>query len=96
MAFNLVFVGTVSAANSAVAAMQAQPGNAAEAAAVARLIPYIQTEINAMGAANSVSVYIAGMHNEKTLYMDVNIDKATPLPLKPGDLVQLSNASPAN
>ena len=96
MAVQLTFTGTVAAAQAAVAAAQAQPGNAAEAASLARLIGPIQTEIAQMNAANQVLVSMFMSHTEKTWTMEVQVDKATPLPLKPGDFIQLSNQSPAN
>ena len=96
MSCQLTFGGTSAAAQTAVAAVQAQPGNAAEAACLARLIPAIQTEIAQMNAANQVLVSMFLSHTEKTFSIDLQVDKATPLPLKPGDIIQLSNQSPAN
>lgn len=81
-------IGTVATVNAAIAAMQAQPNNAAEAALVTRLITFLQTEVNNMGAVNQLQVYIEASHTEKTCQINVIIDKATPFA---GQVVQLQN-----
>jgi hypothetical protein len=88
------FIGTPAAAQVAVSAAVAQPGNAAEAATLSRLATAINTEIANMGAANQVSVYLSLTHTEKTCSCEFQIDKATPV--VGTQLVQLSNQSPAN
>lgn len=93
MSFIIQVTNTPAAANTVIAATTSPAGNAAEAALLARLIPVIQAEVTAMGAANQVQVYAQGSHTEKTCSVEFQIDKATPFANAP---IQLSNASPAN
>jgi hypothetical protein len=94
MSFQLQFTGAPAAAKTALAAVQAPPGNTVEAACLARMITAMQAEVDNMNAANAVAVYFNGSHTEKSFQIECNIDKATPV--LGSQLVALSNASPAN
>jgi len=84
MAFVYETIATPANAVTGIGAIQSgtpasDPSFATEQAFITRVIAFIQTEINNMGAPNQLQLRVSGSHGEKQCRLYLVLDKATPV-----------------